>query len=117
MKVVHENKNTVNHTAFAFSTLQSFDLTISNNIFSNNELGVFLLMTYRTQIIENIFNENQLHATYFYDRFSLESENHWNGNYWGRPRLIPKIIPGLQLIILPSIQIDFQPEKNIEGTT
>ena len=51
-----------------------------------------------------------------------EPRNHWNGNYWGKPRLLPKIIHGTQLyylsrrfnqVNLPAIEIDWHPAQKL----
>jgi parallel beta-helix repeat protein len=48
-------------------------------------------------IIKNNFIDNQIHGLSKYWIFSF-FRNRWDGNYWGRSRIFPKIILGLRMI-------------------
>ena len=48
-------------------------------------------------IIKNNFIDNRIHGLSKYWIFSL-FRSKWDGNYWGRPRIFPKIIFGLRMI-------------------
>jgi len=66
-------------------------------------------------IIKNNFIDNQIHALSKYWIFSL-FRNEWDGNYWGRSRIFPKIILGLIMIgnfhgIPFRFDIDWHPAK------
>jgi parallel beta-helix repeat protein len=74
----------------------SNDNKISSNVIKNNGwngddegLGVFILESSGTEITYNDFINNGRDA-YFNDAQSTI----WNGNYWNKPRLFPKIIIG-----------------------
>ena len=48
--------------------------------------------------------------------FSQYVAHHWNGNYWGRPRIMPKIIVGFRMItdeiaIPVRLELDWHPAK------
>jgi parallel beta-helix repeat protein len=60
-----------------------------NQIFNPGGLGIFLYESSNNQIEYNNFLRNARDA-YFGDSYS----NIWEGNYWNRPRLFPKIIRG-----------------------
>jgi nitrous oxidase accessory protein len=63
----------------------------------------------------NFLNYSQDPYLYRY----YEPRNYWNGNYWGKSRLLPKVIIGTQIIwitkkikpTLPAIEIDWHPAK------
>ena len=50
------------------------------------------------RIIKNNFIQNRLFAIFeFYESANV---NIWTSNYWGRPRIFPKIILGLKMITI-----------------
>ena len=81
--------------------------------------GVYLEMATATTIAQNNFQDTQLAAAFY-----TAILNHWTGNYWGRSRILPKIIPGSILIyeqqdphapkriIIPWINVDLHPVRN-----
>jgi len=96
---------------------------LKNNISNNNHYGVCLsynkiydIFHYsdKNNIEKNNFFNNGQHAFFIAGR-----KNSWNQNYWGRPRLLPKIIYGLIIIdflasrelypFFPWISIDWRP--------
>jgi len=90
--------------------------TFYRNTIEYNKKGLTLLSSYYNTIKNNNFKGNLLHA-----RFDESILNTWDGNYWGRSRLIPKFIFG-ELCILPSdlyfpglyipwVNIDWHPAK------
>lgn len=100
---------------------------ISDNIVARNHNGTSLGFASYNEITGNTFedneeygltlvlwcNENEIHNNNFIGNkapafFFLSSLNNWFGNYWGRPRLLPKAIFGL-MGILPWINIDWRP--------
>jgi len=94
----------------------------SNNITSNKYNGISLgLYTYgdtrlyssRSTIYKNNFLDNKRHAF-----FEGDWRNMWKQNYWGRPRILPKIIFGRIIygpIKIPWINIDWHPAKEPYG--
>jgi len=117
-----ENTQIINNT---ISNLDAMDIRYSNdtiisynNIF-NCRTGIFLKYCDKIEISKNIFVNNSLHIDfYFGSRNSIitmnnlighrrpsaffcdpiDANNTWYNNYWGRPRIFPKLIIG-QLII------------------
>jgi parallel beta-helix repeat protein len=73
-----------------------------------NGLGLFLASSSNNSIIHNNFLKNARDA-YFYEAYSTE----WNSNYWSRPRIFPKIIPGEteRTLFDKRINIDWRPAK------
>ncbi|MBN2602899.1 MAG: right-handed parallel beta-helix repeat-containing protein [Candidatus Thermoplasmatota archaeon] len=95
--------------------------SISNEIFHNlilnNCYGIELKNSSNNLIIQNNFFRNMRNA-YFSDSFNL----YWGENYWGRSRLLPKIIFGKilydyegifgeRVLPIPFINIDWNPAK------
>ena len=75
---------------------------IIGNDFENNGIGISFFHASSTVINQNNFIKNRRDAT-----FSIESRsqgNTWDGNYWGRPRILPKPLLhiGIYWIIEPS---------------
>jgi len=94
--------------------------TILGNIISNNHYGMIIgnpiLPTLSignvidgsnfNRIIKNNFNKNYQHAI-----FDGCWKNIWKENYWGRPRILPKIIYG-GIFLFPWYNFDWHPAKN-----
>ncbi|MFE3845944.1 nitrous oxide reductase family maturation protein NosD [Thermoplasmatota archaeon] len=117
-----ENTQIINNN---ISNLDAMDIRYSNdtiisynNIF-NCRTGIFLKYCDKIEILKNIFVNNSLHIDfYFGSRNSIitmnnlighripsaffcdpiDANNTWHNNYWGRPKIFPKLIIG-QLII------------------
>jgi len=90
--------------------------TFYGNSIEYNYKGLMLRSSYYNSIKNNNFKGNLLHA-----RFDECLLNIWDGNYWGRSRIIPKFIFGV-LCIIPSdlyfpgiyitwVNIDWHPAK------
>ena len=88
---------------------------LSNNIKENEgkegyESGsIFLDSSSNNKINYNNFLSNK--KGYY---FLFCTSNNWNGNYWDKPRIFPKIIMGRTLgkiILWPWINIDWRPAK------
>ena len=68
--------------------------SIKNNSIRWNRYGLCLEYSYSNLIVNNNFIRNVLNA--HFDRYYLDENrtNYWNGNFWNRPRILPKIILG-----------------------
>lgn len=95
---------------------------IFHNLISNNYYGIELKNSSKNTITQNDFFRNMRNA-YFSDSFNL----YWGENYWGRSRLLPKIIFGKILydcegifgertLPIPFINIDWSPAKEPYST-
>ncbi len=95
----------------------SYNNITSNNITSNKYNGISLgfytfgdtkYYSSRNTIHKNNFLDNKRHAF-----FEGDWRNKWTQNYWGRPRILPKIIFGRIIIntIIPWFNIDWNPAK------
>ena len=83
---------------------------IIGNHLENNSIGV-QIYDFFNSVKRNNFINNEVHAQFIYGIPLLQRfTNIWFRNYWGRPRLLPYIIPGL-LILMPIIQFDWLPAK------
>jgi len=119
-----------------FGTSEDNIITL-NTIISNEDSGISLLLSNSNTILSNTIKENgnilhmgssifldrssdsKIHRNnfinnvrdaYFYESFS----NNWNGNYWGKPRLFPKLIRGERIGIIfwiPWFNIDWRPAQ------
>ncbi len=90
--------------------------TVQTNTIQNCTWGLYLEFTFANTVAENNFINNTLNAAFYTSLI-----NHWKGNYWGRPLLHPKIIPGAILlfessfpyyfptIIIPWLNVDWHP--------
>ena len=84
----------------------SYNNMISTNRISQNEKGIKLISSTNNTIITNNFLRNRRHALF------ENCTNKWDENYWGRPRLLPKLIFGIQNNQdewLPFFDIDWHP--------
>jgi hypothetical protein len=79
---------------------------------SQNLIGVRIEHSANTKILNNNLIKNTDREAYFVgDLFSIYT-NIWDGNYWNRPRILPKPIfgnSGIILMILPWIALDLNP--------
>lgn len=77
-----------------------------NDISSNKDIGINITLSSKNTISENNFRNNK-RSSYF-----IDSKNIWKHNYWGRPRILPKLIFGVIKIDskwIPWINIDWRP--------
>jgi len=72
------------------------------NYFIGNLKGLKINNVKQTRIENNIFAFNIVSALF------INCYSRWSGNYWGRPRVLPKPIPG-KIGILPVVQFDMHP--------
>jgi len=93
---------------------QTFSIRISKNAIFNNEWGIDMYWAHISKITSNNFENNFMADTAVANSFF----NRWNQNYWGRPRLFPKIIiifygryTGFEPIEIPWINIDWNPAQ------
>ena len=80
---------------------------IEENTIKNNQIGI--LLQYKScynNITKNNIQKNLIPA--LYRRCKI---NYWNQNYWNRPRILPKLIPGTGLLGFPRLNYDWHPAK------
>jgi parallel beta-helix repeat protein len=134
----HITHNTI-HGSETGVYLTGFGILVSHNLISNVKWGVLTVSSWHNISSNTIANAsdccvsvngsgnmvissnnflNYSKDPYLYRYY--EPRNHWDGNYWGKPRLLPKIIFGTQLyyltkkfsrLTLPAIEIDWQPAQ------
>jgi parallel beta-helix repeat protein len=99
---------------FEHPNCDTFDNKVENNNFSKNFIGVKIYKSDGNLIQNNTFQKNIFSAL-----IHGKSKNTWNNNYWNRPRVLPKIIFGYELMFdkipVPCcwLNIDKHPAKNI----
>ena len=90
------------------------NLIFKNNIKSNG-MGIHMQWAHNNEIICNNFKRNWGGSAYM--EFDLEDgcfRNKWDGNYWNRPRVFPKLIFGYIEIFygnIPWFNIDWHPAQ------
>ena len=100
--------NTITMNTFSGIFLNCSNInTILGNSISKNKQGVYLVSSTNNTILHNNFLRNKRHALF------ENCTNTWDQNYWGRPRILPKLIVGLRSSqnkwSLPLFDIDWHP--------
>lgn len=85
------------------------DNTIQYNTVQNNPLGIYLRRPGNT-ISNNNFINNDVHAIGTHGKFIWMISNRWNGNYWGKGRILPYPILS-SVFIFPCLQFDWRPAQ------
>jgi len=101
--------NEINSNKYGILAYGGSALLISSNLISNNyEFGIFLGGSLFTKVIKNNFIDNKRSASFKNSKFIR-----WSGNYWDRPRLLPKLILGKLgiFLLIPWVQFDWHPAK------
>jgi len=108
------SENTIANRVYGLIIEDSNSNTISGNEIKNNDQGVSLEDSKYNIISKNNFIENKEKDASCTDSIL----NLWRRNYWGRPRILPKLIPGkihiyrewpIPPIIIPIPSFDLNP--------
>jgi parallel beta-helix repeat protein len=94
----------------------SCNISIIGNILSKNNIGILLEGSFNNNIQKNNFYFNKVHAR-FTKHIEQQGNNSWSQNFWGRPRIFPKLVHGRLIvgnlgfipIFIPWIDIDQNP--------
>jgi parallel beta-helix repeat protein len=81
---------------------------ITQNTISHNTQGITFNSSANNTVLNNTFLRNTRHA------FFENSTNTWDHNYWGRPRILPKLIFGtleIRTQKIPWFNIDWHPAQ------
>jgi parallel beta-helix repeat protein len=88
--------------------------TIIYNTITRSSIGVYLYYSFSSSVLRNNFYENQGNAY-----FQFTQDDRWQGNYWGKSRVLPYPIFGDLLLheyqpflVIPWISFDWSPAKN-----
>ena len=111
---------------------------VYQNEFFNNDYGIYLSHAWYNHFFENNIidndhikgesgsvliyscSDNKIHNNNFINNgkgiyFLLCKSNNWDGNYWDKPRIFPKLIRGktmgLLILLWPWFNIDWHPAK------
>jgi len=112
------SENTIANQVNGIIAEKSNSNTISRNEIKNNDQGVSLEDSKYNIISKNNFIENKEKDASCTDSIP----NLWRRNYWGRPRILPKLIPGkiiiyrewpMPPIIIPIPSIDLYPARTL----
>jgi parallel beta-helix repeat protein len=76
-----------------------------NTISKNGELGIILEEGSNDNTLYNNNFINQSYPAYFRQSYS----NTWRQNYWNRPKILPKIIFGTTVAMIPWMNFDWHP--------
>jgi len=114
--------NIINNSDYGIIIDLSYSNTISMNNIINNKLGIWIDWSNSNIIEKNNFIGNKRHA-----KFETAFKTKWNENYWGKPRLFPKLLLGIiyefpipfpvpidfpiEGIPIPGLQSDMHPAK------
>ena len=102
--------NTINKNIQGIALSDSRNNTIISNIFSRNIIGINLGSS-STIITHNNFIRNLKQASFGYI-YGWNYSNSWDGNYWNRPRILPKPIFGWLYYMPPSKQLMVEYDMN-----
>jgi len=98
-RYAHNNIKKFYTGVFMGGSLQN---VFQGNLVVSNLKGLKINNVQQTKIENNTFAWNLIHAQF------INCHSQWSGNYWGRPRILPKPIPGI-IGILPVVQFDWHP--------
>jgi len=84
-----EKNNLISNQFFGFSLANSSKNTFFKNSIENSTFGIILNSSINNNINNNNFIENKIKG------FFIDSNNNWDGNYWDRSRILPKLIFGI----------------------
>ena len=83
------------------------DNTIQQNTIIENEYGISIRYARKTKVLENNVFNNENDTIFYLDTWNWVRSgwfnNEWDGNYWGQPSLLPKLIPGKCYFVIPNI--------------
>jgi parallel beta-helix repeat protein len=110
----NSSRNTIldNTVGYCYSGI-TLAASSNNNVIGQNQLlschyGIFLETSFLNNITFNSFKINKHHAWF------RNCSSTWDQNYWGRPRLLPKIIIGEKTVNgkkIIAFQVDWHPAK------
>jgi len=114
----NSHRNSVGIKLFCSTNISghySTNYTVSENIISNNSIGIYVSTAYDNHITHNNFYENKRDAKTRVDWGY--GRNWWDENYWGRSRMLPKPIFGKACIFsigilrlnIPYVEFDRHP--------
>ena len=123
-------ENIISDNVIGIMLWEAEHIAIRNNIFKGNFEGMFFLTSNNNQILSNNFEENTYGINITSSRNNkiannnflnnnrsaifFNGRNKWQGNYWERPRLLPKLIFGRTEIFsksIPWFNVDWRPAR------
>ena len=108
MNIINENKYGIQ-----LEIKSNDNVVTGNEICSNTKYGVWIWGSINNSIKKNNIIKNGQTNAIFHAKTIHECNNVWDGNYWGRPRLFPKLILGGigPERRIPWLNIDWHPAK------
>lgn len=122
---INNNKNGIYVSRHEYNSIKSNNITsnnwsgisvycstnniISGNSISKNRQGIYFDSSTNNTVLTNNFLRNKRHALF------VNCTNNWDQNYWGRLRILPKLIFGIRIkeneSPLLQIEIDWHPAQ------
>ena len=107
--------NTILHNNYSGIRInRCYDNCLYKNMISKNLVGVRVEYSSNNVIMNNNFIKNINREAYYLGEKLLGNKNNWSGNYWNRPRVLPKPIfgrTGIFFKLIPCINFDWAPAK------
>jgi parallel beta-helix repeat protein len=111
--VLRHNDNTITGNSISWNNWSGINLncsrstTIFGNSISKNRQGIFFVSSTNNTVLKNNFLRNRRNALF------ENCTNTWNQNYWGRFRILPKLVFGTRNTqntwSVPLFDIDWHP--------
>lgn len=84
---------------------------VKQNLLEDNAFGVAVYGGFNKIQQNNFISNNKMDAFFHLDLYTIPLPSFWFNNYWGRPRILPKLIFGFYLFFIPFVQVDWQPAQ------
>jgi parallel beta-helix repeat protein len=113
------NNTILNNKYSGIRITKCFDNYMYKNKISKNLFGIRLEFSSNNTIMNNNFIKNIYREAYHLGNTFLGHKNKWIGNYWNRPRVLPKPIfgrTGMFFKFIPYIDFDWFPAKQPHHT-
>ena len=100
--------NIVKRCNEGISLIGNFNL-VKQNLLEDNAFGVAVYGGFNKIQQNNFISNNKMDAFFHLDLYTIPLPSFWFNNYWGRPRILPKLIFGFYLFFIPFVQVDWRP--------
>jgi len=108
------NNTILNNKYSGIRVTNCYNNYMYKNTISKNLVGIRVEFSSNNTIMNNNFIKNIYREAYHLGNKFLGHKNNWSGNYWNRPRVLPKPIfgrTGMFFKLIPYIDFDWSPAK------